>query len=264
MDQYKLEDLMDATKEEVGKEVVEKLLPAVIQEAGSFLFDKGVGILARKIVGSVLPVANNVLLSYKQHRLERNVLNALKIIQNRQTDLEYRMSKLFETDSAFISQITEALLDNIVDEIQERMVEYNVNGYINLLKSDYINIDLGLMFFKTISQLNALDIRVLKVYSNLETEGESIVSICNELDLELNQIRFIKEKLERFGLLQSRNEEMNDDNLDAIVKYLEKIKRENRKKNPKDVNVPSLKRVRGTDSYRITSLGRYYLTMLDK
>lgn len=264
MDQYKLEDLMDATKEEVGKEVVEKLLPAVIQEAGSFLFDKGVGILARKIVGSVLPVANNVLLSYKQHRLERNVLNALKIIQNRQTDLEYRMSKLFETDSAFISQITEALLDNIVDEIQERMVEYNVNGYINLLKSDYTNIDLGLMFFKTISQLNALDIRVLKVYSNLETEGESIVSICNELDLELNQIRFIKEKLERFGLLQSRNEEMNDDNLDAIVKYLEKIKRENRKKNPKDVNVPSLKRVRGTDSYRITSLGRHYLTMLDK
>lgn len=43
MDQYKLEDLMDATKEEVGKELVEKLLPAVIQEAGSFLFDKGMG-----------------------------------------------------------------------------------------------------------------------------------------------------------------------------------------------------------------------------
>lgn len=40
----------------------------------------------------------------------------------------------------------------------------------------------------------------------------------------MNQIRFIKEKLERFGLLQSRNEEMNDDNLDRIVKYLEKVK----------------------------------------
>lgn len=62
------------------------------------------------------------------------------------------------------------------------------------------------------SQLNDLDIRILKVYSNLETYGESIVSICNELNLELNQIRFIKEKLERFGLLQSRNEEINDDN----------------------------------------------------
>lgn len=262
MGQYKLKDLMDATKEEVEKEIVEKLLPTVVQEAGSFLFDKGVGMLACEMVGSVLPVANNVLLSYKQHRLERNVLNALKNIQTRQTELEYRMNNLFENNPVFIEQITEALLDNIVDEIQEKLVEYNVYGYINLLKSDHTNIDLGLMFFKTMSQLNDLDIRILKVYSNLGTEGESIVSICNELDLELNQIQFIKEKLEKFGLLQSRHEEMNDDNLDKIVKYLEKVKRENRKKNPNDVKVPNLKRVSGTDSYRITSLGRHYLTMI--
>lgn len=262
MDQYKLEDLMDATKEEVGKELVEKLLPAVIQEAGSFLFDKGVGMLACEMVGSVLPVANNVLLSYKQHRLERNVLNALKNVQSRQTELENRMSNLFENNPLYTRQITEALLDNIVDEIQEKLVEYNVNGYINLLKSDHTNIDLGLMFFKTMSQLNDLDIRILKVYSNLGTEGESIVSICNELDLELNQVQFIKEKLERLGLLQSRNEEINENNLEMIVKYLEKVKRENRKKNPNDVKVPNLKRVSGTDSYRITSLGRHYLTMI--
>lgn len=263
MDQYKLEDLMDATKEEVGKELVEKLLPAVIQEAGSFLFDKGVGMLACEMVGSVLPVANNVLLSYKQHRLERNVLNALKNIQTRQTELEYRMSNLFENNPLYTRQITEALLDNIVDEIQEKLVEYNVNGYINLLKSDHTNIDLGLMFFKTMSQLNDLDICILKVYSNLETEGESIVSICNELDLELNQVQFIKEKLERFGLLQSRHEEINDDNLNKIVKYLDKVKKENRKRNPNDVKVPSLKRVSVSDSYRITSLGRHYLTMIE-
>lgn len=216
---------MDATKEEVGKEVVEKLLPTVIQEAGSFLFDKGVGMLVCEIVGSVLPVANNILLSYKQHRLERNVLNTLNIVQNRQTEIEYRMNELLENNPLYTRQITEALLDNIVDEIQEKLVEYNVNGYINLLKSDHTNIDLGLMFFKTMSQLNDLDIRILKVYSNLKTDGESIVSICNELNLELNQIQFIKEKLERFGLLQSRNEEMNENNLDAIVKYLEKVKK---------------------------------------
>ena len=73
MNRYKLKDLMDATKEEVGKEVVENLLPAVVQEAGNYLFDKGVGMLACEIVDSVVPLANNILLSYKQHRLERNV-----------------------------------------------------------------------------------------------------------------------------------------------------------------------------------------------
>lgn len=55
---------------------------------------------------------------------------------------------------------------------------------------------------------------------------------------------------------------MNDDNLDRIVKYLEKVKKENRKRNPNDVKVPSLKRVSSSDSYRNTSLGRSYLTMI--
>ena len=78
----------------------------------------------------------------------------------------------------------------------------------------------------------------------------------------MNQIQFIKEKLERFGLLQSRHEEMNDDNLDKIVKYLEKVKKENRKRNPDDIKVPSIKRVGASDSYRITPLGRHNLTMI--
>ena len=55
---------------------------------------------------------------------------------------------------------------------------------------------------------------------------------------------------------------MNDDNLEMIVKYLEKVKKENRKKSPNDVKVPSLKRVSASDSYRITPLGRHYLTMI--
>ena len=110
----------------------------------------------------------------------------------------------------------------------------------------------------------SLDIRILKVYSNLETYGESIVSICNELNLELNQIRFIKEKLERFGLLQSRNEEINDDNLKKIIEYLEQVEKKSNKKSLDDVKVPNLKKVNGTDSYRITPLGKNYLTMIDR
>lgn len=128
-----------------------------------------------EIVGSVIPVANNVLLSNKQHRLERNVLNSLKIIQNKQFELENRINDLLENNTLYTRQITEAMLDSIVDEIQEKMVEYNVNGYINLLKSDNTNIDFGLTFFKTMSQLNDLDIRILNVYSNLGTDGKNIV-----------------------------------------------------------------------------------------
>ena len=55
---------------------------------------------------------------------------------------------------------------------------------------------------------------------------------------------------------------MNDDNLEMIVNYLEKVKKENRKRNLNDIKVPSLKRVSANDSYRITPLGRHYLTMI--
>lgn len=68
--------------------------------------------------------------------------------------------------------------------------------------------------------------------------------------------------MERFGLLQSRNEEINENNLEMIVKCLEKVKKENRKRNPDDIKVPSIKRVGASDSYRITSLSRSYLTMI--
>ena len=50
----------------------------------------------------------------------------------------------------------------------------------------------------------------IKVYSNLENDGESILFICK--------------KLGWFGLLQNHMKKMNDDNLKAIVKYLEQIK----------------------------------------
>lgn len=54
------------------------------------------------------------------------------------------------------------MLENIVDGIQEKMVKYNVNGCINLLKSDNTNDSIGLDVFFMMSQLNDLDIRILK------------------------------------------------------------------------------------------------------
>lgn len=51
-------------------------MPAVVKEAGGFIVSEGVGMLASEIVVAVVPVANNIRLSYKQNRLERNVVEA--------------------------------------------------------------------------------------------------------------------------------------------------------------------------------------------
>lgn len=74
----------------------------------------------------------------------------------------------------------------------------------------------------------------------------------------------MKVLLERFGLLQSRHEEINDDNLNKIVKYLEHVKKKSKLINSNDVMFPNLRKVSGADSYRITPLGKNYLTMIDR
>lgn len=136
-------------------------------------------------------------------------------------------------------------------------------NYVNLLKSDNTNLDIVLMFFKTLSQLSDLDIRVLKSYSYLGNDGENILDICKDIHIDFEQMRFIREKLERFGLLQSKNEEINDNNLEEIVKYLQNLEKESKKSKPGTVKIPKLKKVSGSDSYKITPLGRQYLTLIE-
>ena len=147
MDKYKLKDFIDATQEEVGNIVIEEILPAVVKEAGGFVVSEEVGMLASEIVSAVLPVANNIRLSYKQKRLERNVVEALQIIQRKQDELEDKIAKLQQNNSEYQRQIMEAWLDNIVEEPQQSMVKYNTIGYVNLLKLDNTNQDIVLMFF---------------------------------------------------------------------------------------------------------------------
>lgn len=262
MDKHKLKDFIDATKEETGNVAVEEVLPAVVKEVGSFVVSEGVGMLAGEIVGAVLPVANNIRLSYKQNRLESNVVEALQIIQRNQNGLEDKVRKLQQNNLKYQRQITEALLDNIVEEPQEAMVKYNANGYVNLLKSDNTNLDIALMFFKTLAQLSDLDIRVLKSYSYVVNDGESILDICKDIHIDFQQMRFIREKLERFGLLQSKNEEINDNNLEEIVKYLQNVEKESKKSKPRTVKIPKLKKVSGSDGYKISPLGRQYLSLI--
>ena len=86
---------------------------------------------------------------------------------------------------------------------------------------------------------------------------------CKDIHVDFEQMRFIREKLERFGLLQSKNEEINDNNLKEIVKYLQNLEKESKKSKPGSVKIPKLKKVSGSDSYKITQLGRQYLTLIE-
>lgn len=260
MKEYKMLDLFHASNEEAGEVFLSELLPAVVKEYGDCLVGEGIATLASEVLGAICPIANHIRLGYKQKRLERNVNKTFEKLNDRQDEIEEKLMEMKENHREYLSNLTEMLLDQILDEIQEKKVELNVNGYINLIKSDSMNEDVALMFFKTLSQLNDLDIRVLKLYS-FDSE-ETAYDVMSQLQISYEQLRMIKEKLERFGLLQSRNEEIHDGNLELIVKYLQAIEKERKKSKPKDIKLPNLKKVSSSDSYKMTSLGRDFLQLI--
>lgn len=255
-------DLFHASNEEAGDVVLSEILPAVVKEYGECLVGEGVATLAGEVIGAICPRINNIRLGYKQNRLERNVNRMFLMLSQKQDEIEARLLQLESTEEThcYLNKLSEMLLDQIVDEIQEQKVDYNVNGYINLIKSNNANEDIALMFFKTLSQLSDLDLRVLKLYS-ISSE-ETAHDIVLELNITYEQLKFVKEKLERFGLLQSKNEEINDNNLEQIVKYLQEVEKEKKKSKPRDIKLPRLKKISSSDTYRITQLGRDYLQLL--
>ena len=91
---------------------------------------------------------------------------------------------------------------------------------------------------------------------------EAGYDIIEKENMSYEQLRFVQEKLERFVLLQSKNEEILDNNLESIVKYFQDVERDNKKRNPKGVKIPKLKKVSKSDTYRITKLGRDYLELI--
>lgn len=266
MGDKKLLDLVEATKDEAVDYALSDVLPEIVKTYGEVLVSEGIASLAGELIGAICPRFNNIRLSYKQNRLERNVSTMLDRLIVTQESLSARIDELERTAEGkhFVQQSSEMLLDNIIDEIQPSKVQYSVNGYVNLLQTENANFDMALMFFKTIAELNDVDIRVLKAYDwrDLSLEKQVITPFNSEFDYE--QLRHIKEKLLRFGLLRSKNEELDEKNQEMIIDFLQKFHKDFTSKKPKGVRLPKFKKIPSSDSYKITSLGMGLLQLISE
>lgn len=265
MGEKKLLDLVKSTGGETVDLALSDALPEIVKNYAGVFVSEGVASLAGEVIGAVCPRLNNIRLSYKQSRLERNVSIMLDQIITNQEELNIRIDELQKTieGEKFIQQLSEMLLDNIVDEIQPTKVQYSVNGYLNLLQTENANLDMSLMFFKTIAELNDIDVRVLKTYDwRTENKEDPITPFNSEFDME--QLRHIKEKLLRFGLLKSKNDELSEQNQKIIIEYLQDVYKDNNSKKPKGVKMPKFKKLQFTDRYSITSLGLSLLQLISE
>ena len=261
--QRKMLDFFKASNQEATDVILSDVFPEIVKQYGESVVGEILAGLLGEIVGAVFPRLNGIRLSYKQNRLESNVCYLFGVLMNYQTMLEDRLRILESKEDTkdFLRFSTELLLDNIVDEIQQSKVSYSVNGYVNLLHTDDANPDMALMFFRTLAQLSDLDIRVLRVFDYSEAT-ETVYDVMEETGIDNEQYRFVKEKLERFGVLQSKNQQLADENQELIVKYLQLLDKDSRSSRPKGVKLPRFNRISRTDSHKITSLGRQYLRLI--
>lgn len=268
-----VKDLAGSTVE-VGTSLVIENLPEFGAEVAGIIGNEAIGAtiqtLTGGLLGAVAPSLLGVKLSFQQKRFERNMIKMVTSLREKQEIIEQRMNQLNpEVQQKFIfGPYRDVLLDNIISENQEQKVQDNINGYINLMGIENPNDDIVFTFFHTLSQMNELDIRILRLYRPTyemsEEEQESFQGVMRDEDIDQSQYNFIREKLCRLGMLYSKNTEKRDENLDILGEKLTELIKQLNSKKPKEVKAPKLKRITRSESYRITRLGRQYLTFIDE
>ena len=118
-------------------------------------------------IGLVVPSAGNMILSYKQQRMERRIVATLQTLIDRQEEFNNIIAEIQDKIDYqnMKGKYFEMLMDYSMDEPQEEKIEYLVNGYLNVARIPNPQEDVVRSFYDTLKQLNLLDIRVLRLYS---------------------------------------------------------------------------------------------------
>lgn len=226
------------------------------------------GILADSVVGAVVPGFQSAVFDYRMNRTAKNLKQSISQLFENQEVINERLSALEEEErNKFTGPYRDAYLDTIVDENREEKVSRCTNAFINIMAIKNPSDDMVYTLFENLTRLGHLDIRVLRLHNQpILSDGSSSDSYTNllqEEQIDDQQYRFLREKLERFGLLESRNEEKRDKNIEELQKKVEEIIKNQSAKRPKTIKSPKFQTIRTADSYKITRLGRQYLTLID-
>lgn len=241
------------------------LLASAIHDAG---FQGAASILADGVVGAVAPGALGLVFGYRMRRTERNLIILIDKLSSNIEIVNERLDSLEATvrDKYTNGSYRDAFLDSVVDENEPEKVSRNVNAFINCMAYGSAGDSFVLTLFDDLSRLNRLDIRVLKLHYYNPITGhmadDSFDRLIREEGIDCSEYRVIREKLCRLGLLESKNEEKREKNLEAVQNAVSELLSQLGKRNPKIPKPPKLQRISTSDSYLITSLGRRYLELI--
>lgn len=248
---------------EVGAETPLDNLPELSGALASAGLHGAASVVADGVVGAVVPGLFGAVLGYRVRRSERNLVLLITELSDHVDEVDRRLAGLERQQQEKFSTgaYRDALLDNIIDENESEKVHYSVNAFINGMGERDITDGFMLTLFDDLARLNRVDLRVLNLYG--DSRGtDDYMKLISEEDIDESQYRSIRQKLCRFGLLQSKNEGKRERNLEIVQESLAELIKQLGANKPKKVKVPKYQHVLKSDSYEITSLGRRYLWMI--
>lgn len=205
--------------------------------------------------GAVIPGVGNMILSYKQNRMERRVEETLQMLVDRQDELNAAINNLSNDMAKQIRGIYfEMLMDYSIEEPQKEKIKYLVNGYINVARIQNPQEDVVRSFYDTLEQMNMLDIRVLKLYTL--SANDNAYQVMEDYNIDIYQYSMVREKLARLGLIYSKNDMQRDQNIDGILAYLEDLSRGKKAK-------LKAKKVSQSKSFRLSSYGNRFIKFIE-
>lgn len=211
--------------------------------------------LVEGVAGAVIPGVGNMILSYKQNRMERRVEETLQMLVDRQDELNAAINSLSKDMTKQIEgKYFEMLMDYAIDEPQEEKIKYLVNGYINVARIQNPQEDVVRSFYDTLVQMNMLDIRVLKLYTI--HSDDNYYNIMQAYRIDDSHYRMVQDKLVRLGLIYSKNDEQRDENIDSILRYLEDLGKGKKAK-------LKAKRVSRSESFRLSGYGNRFIRFIE-
>lgn len=205
-------------------------------------------------VGALIPGVGNVILSYKQNRMERRIESVLKNLVSRQNELNDALAGVKEqlVLRDIKGKYFEMLMDYAIEEPQDEKIYLLVNGYINVARMPQPQEDVIRNYYDTLKQINILDIRVLKIFVD-ETTDKTLVDDILEDKFPLD---IIEEKLMRLGLLSSYKEEKLKNALNEIIEHFYSILSE-------ELYIVSKPRISLDSGYKISSYGEQFVKFFE-
>lgn len=217
---------LSASAAESGAELLLDNLPTLSSKLAQIGLEGASAFLADGAINAISPRLAGLIMDYKLRRAERNIISLIDELAKNMDEINHRLDSFDEEKKLkFIDGIyRDSFLDIVAEEPDPTKVQFAINAFANLMEENSVSDSFVLTLFDDLSRLNSLDLRVLKLHGNPSSIGYEIIDsyqkLVNEENIDAFQYRHIREKLCRFGLLQSKNEKRRNENLVAIEKYV--------------------------------------------